>query len=185
MSLTPSKTPSIKKLLSRKSKIRLDIGCGENKQPGFVGMDLRPLPGVEIVHNVEQFPWPLPDNCVSVAVASHLVEHIDPHGGVFLNFMNEVWRVCEEDAQFAIATPYAGSPGYWQDPTHCNPCNEITWEYFDPESPIAKGMLWQIYTPKPWKIEYNVWRANGNMELLLRKRADDPKFYDFKKKETK
>lgn len=150
--------------------IKLDIGCGANKQPGFVGIDIRELPGVDIVHDVEVFPWPLPDDCASLAVASHLVEHIDPHKGVFLRFMDEVWRVMKEDGQFLIATPYAGSYGYWQDPTHCNPCNEATWGYFDPEH--GSG-LYGIYKPKPWKIVNSVWQQHGNMEVVLAKRKGE------------
>jgi hypothetical protein len=43
-------------LLKEKSGIRLDIGCGANKQENFVGIDYRDLPGVDIVHNVLKFP---------------------------------------------------------------------------------------------------------------------------------
>ena len=154
--------------------VRLDIGCGANKQPGFVGIDVRKLPGVDIVHNLESFPWPLPDRCANLAVSSHVVEHIDPHGGVFLNFMDEVWRVLKYGGQFMIATPYAGSHGYFQDPTHCNPCNETTWDYFDP---LGMG-LYKIYKPKPWKIVLNTWHANGNMEIILEKRKEDPSYYE-------
>lgn len=155
--------------------IRLDVGCGGNKQPGFVGIDYRALPGVDIVHNLEEFPWPLPDRCANLAVASHVVEHIDPHGGTFLKFMDEVWRILKYGGQFMIATPYAGSHGYFQDPTHCNPCNESTWYYFDPLA--VGGQLYNIYKPKPWKIEVNAWHVNGNMEILLTKRKEDPSYY--------
>jgi predicted SAM-dependent methyltransferase len=113
-------------ILKEYGGIRLDIGCGANKQPNFVGIDMRDLPGVDIVHDVEQVPWPLPDECVIVAICSHLVEHINPHGGGFIRFMDECWRVLKPDAQLAIITPYAGSPGYWQDPTHCNGRKENT-----------------------------------------------------------
>ncbi len=99
--------------------IKLDLGCGENKQEGFVGIDIRKLKGVDIVHDLEKFPYPLPDECASLAIASHLVEHINPHKGVFIDFMNEVWRLLKPNGEFIIGTPYAGSPGYYQDPTHC------------------------------------------------------------------
>ena len=56
--------------------IKLDIGCGGNKQPGFVGLDVRKLPGVDIVQDIEKFPWPLPNESVSFAMASHVLEHI-------------------------------------------------------------------------------------------------------------
>src|SRR5262245_6959710 len=91
--------------------IQLDIGCGANKQPGFTGIDIRPLPGVDIVHDVEAFPWPLPDECVSQAVSSHLVEHINPHKFGFVNFMDEVWRVMKPGGRFAIACPHGSSQG--------------------------------------------------------------------------
>lgn len=67
-------------IVRKNSGIRLDIGCGGNKQEGFVGIDARNLPGVDIVHNVLKFPWPLESETVLVAVASHLLEHILPSG---------------------------------------------------------------------------------------------------------
>jgi len=167
----------IKKLLDKNNQgVKIDLGCGENKQPGFLGIDIRKLPGVDIVHDLEKFPYPLPDECASVVVASHLVEHLNPHGGVFINFMNEIWRLLKSDGEFMISTPYAGSPGYWQDPTHCNPCSEITWEYFDPLGPMTKGALYRIYKPKPWKIKYNTWNETGNLEIVLIKRKIDKSY---------
>lgn len=168
-------SPKIKKLLAKHNQgVRLDLGCGENKQPGFVGIDYRKLKGVDIVHNLEQYPYPLPDECASLAVASHVVEHINPHGGVFIDFMNEVWRLLKFGGEFIIGTPYAGSPGYYQDPTHCNPCNEMTWAYFDPLNPTG---LYRIYKPSPWKIKYNTWSTTGNLEVVLIKRKIDKSYY--------
>lgn len=162
----------IDELLAEKSGIRLDIGCGANKTPGFVGMDMRPLEGVDIVQDVTQQPWPLPDESVLCAVASHLVEHIPPHNFGFINFMNEVWRIMKVGGEFAMALPHGSSQGYLQDPTHCNPCNEATWSYFDPEEPNTGGMLWQIYKPKPWKIKHLTWSPAANIEVVLVKRAE-------------
>ncbi len=166
----------IASLLKRHNQgIKLDIGCGENKNPGFVGMDMREGPGVDIVHDLETFPWPLPKESVSLAVASHVLEHINPHKFVFVNFMNEVWRVLKTGGRFAIAVPYAGSPGFFQDPTHCNPINEITFHYFDPLSTTG---LYNIYRPKPWKIVEGTltWNVAGNLEVVLEKRIVDKSY---------
>lgn len=162
---------NIENLLTEHQGIRLDIGCGANKQKGWVGLDIRPLDGVDIVWNVTDFPWPLPDGCVLIAFASHLVEHIPPHNFGFIKFMDEVWRVMKVGGEFAIATPHGYSPGYLQDPTHCNPCNEATWAYFDPEEPNTQGLLWRIYQPKPWKIKSLTWDLSANIEVVLVKRA--------------
>jgi SAM-dependent methyltransferase len=156
--------------------IRLDIGCGANCQSGFVGMDIRALSGVDIVHDVEMIPWPLEDECVLQAVSSHVVEHINPHKFGFVNFMDEVWRVLKPDAQFAIACPHGASPGFLQDPTHCNALNETTWSYFDPLCPYTGGALYRIYKPKPWRIEHLSWSPAANIEVILSKRREDPSY---------
>lgn len=160
-------------LLKDKSGIRLDIGCGGNKQPGFVGIDMLDLPGVDIVHDLEVTPWPLPDECVLTAVASHVLEHINPHKGVFINVMDEIWRVLKPNGQFAFVVPYAESHGMFQDPTHCNFINETTMAYFDP---LHESKFYQFYRPKPWKIEFQAANRNGVLECILRKREEDPSY---------
>lgn len=71
----------IDKLLKDKSGIRLDVGGGNNPNPGFVNIDILPLPMVDIVHNIEITPWPLPAECAITVTASHLLEHINPTAG--------------------------------------------------------------------------------------------------------
>lgn len=167
---------TINELIAQQSGIRLDIGCGANKQEGgFIGMDIRDLPGVDIIHNVEVYPWPLPDECVLVAICSHLVEHINPHNFGFINFMNEAWRVMKPGGEFFIVCPHGYSPGYLQDPTHCNALNETTWAYFDPEELKTGGLLYNIYQPKPWRIKHLRWSPIGNMEVVLVKRDSNGK----------
>lgn len=166
-------------LIAAYSGIKLDIGCGKRKQSGFVGIDYRDWGGVDIVHDLEQTPWPLPDGCVTTAIASHVLEHINPHKGVFLDVMNEIWRILRYDGQFAFVVPYAGSPGYWQDPTHCNGITEATMLYFDPdpEGKYAGPTYYLFYEPKPWKIEKLAFNTNGNLECVLKKRRDDKSFH--------
>lgn len=161
-----------------KSGINLDIGCGASKHPNYVGIDILPLDGVDIVHDLEKTPWPLPDECVHRAVASHVLEHINPAKGIFIDVMNEIWRVMKPGGQFAFVVPYAGNALYWQDPTHCNGINETTIYYFDPdpEMKYAGKALYSFYQPKPWKIEFMAYDRNGLLECVLSKRKEDPSF---------
>lgn len=165
--------PALEMALANNEVIKIDLGCGAKKQPGFIGIDNRKLPGVDIVQDVTQFPLAVPSDCASLVMASHLVEHITRENGTFLKFMDEIWRILKTGGQFMIAMPYAGSPGYYQDPTHVNPCNEFTWSYFDPLSP---GRLYYLYFPKPWKIISLQYSPNGNMEIVLEKRKEDPSY---------
>jgi len=155
--------------LTKYTGIRLDIGCGANKQTGCVGIDIRALEGVDIVHDLQVFPWPLGDESVIQAMSSHVVEHINPADFGFINFMDEVWRILKPGAQFAVSHPYGGSARYYQDPTHVNAITEATWGYFAPNDPYGNGFLWDIYKPKPWAIDKLYAHPYGDIEILLRK----------------
>lgn len=183
----------IEKLLEEKRGIKLDIGCGANKQGAdWVGMDVQPLPGVDIVHDLLDIPYPLPDECVLAAMASHLLEHIpktqviDRDGKLttihpLIMVMDEIWRIMRYDGQFAIAVPHGASPGFIQDPTHASPMNENTWAYFDPL--MYEGALYRFYRPKPWKVKVLPdgepmlsFDPSGNMEIVLVKRREDESY---------
>jgi SAM-dependent methyltransferase len=147
-------------LFRSKAGIRLDIGCGEAKQRGFVGMDVRQLPGVDIQHDAQDFPYPIPDSTCLQILLSHLWEHIEPRYRIAL--MDELWRIMKPDGQLLVSSPYYLSFGACQDPTHY-PCpNEATFLYFVPDSP-----LWQIYKPKPWRCIRNDYCQNGNLEVIM------------------
>lgn len=99
-------------LFKQHGGIKLDIGCGGNKQPGFVGMDARGLPGVDIVWNVTRFPWPLPDACVIQAISSHLVEHIPPFQPD-PKLLGLIWLLREKG--FINDTEISDHIGEWED----------------------------------------------------------------------
>ena len=142
--------------------IWLDLACGANKQPGAVGMDIRALPGVDIVQDLYELPWPLPDDCCARVLMSHIVEHLQPWR--VWDIFNEVWRVMQPRGQLFIATPYAGSPRFWQDPTHTHGWMEATPQYLDPAYP-----LYGIYRPQPWHIDLLEWHSVGDLSVILSK----------------
>jgi SAM-dependent methyltransferase len=150
----------------------VDIGCGGNKQgKDWFGIDYRKMPGVDLVQDLESFPWAVPSESFNTAIANHVIEHINPSHGIFISFMNEAWRILKEDGEFLIGAPYATSVGMFRDPTHCNFINEETWSYFDPEDQLYQGQLYGIYSPLPWRIKINTWHTTGNIEVVLVKRA--------------
>jgi SAM-dependent methyltransferase len=153
--------------------VKLDIGCGPCLQPGWIGIDKFEYPNV-IKHDLEVYPWPLPSDSIDFALGSHIAEHINPIGGGFIRWMDEIWRVLRVEASLVLAMPYAGSPGYWHDPTHCNGCTEHTWRYFDPMDPSG---YYFAYKPKPWKVSNVSFDVTGYMEVAMSKRMEDPSYY--------
>lgn len=154
--------------------MKLDIACGNHKDLGYVGMDIQALAGVDIVHDLNVLPWPVESGSVEAAKAWHIVEHIPPvcvtERGTrrpFLEFMNECWRVLQVGARLDIETPYGSSEGFLNDPTHCNPCNEVTFEHFDPDY-----RRYLTYRPRPWKIISLWFTKDGNINVVLEKRQE-------------
>lgn len=142
----------------------LDVGCGHHKTTGCVGMDRRKIDGVDVVHDIEDLPWPFEKDLFDRVILSHVMEHITPKYQV--EVMDEIWRITKVGGQVLLAMPYPGSTGHWQDPTHTKPWHQATPQYFDPDYPI----LYDVYRPKPWKIIDNLWRSDGNIEIRMEKR---------------
>lgn len=153
--------------------MKLDIGCGNHKDQGWIGIDIQPLPCVDIVHDLNLHPWPLESESVDQAKAWHVLEHIPPTCVTeastrrpFIEFMDELWRVLKPGGQVDIETPHGASDGYIHDPTHCNPIDELTFEHFDPDY-----RRYLTYRPKPWKIIKLAWTRDGNVNAVLEKRG--------------
>ena len=124
---------------TRAKTIKLDIACGQNKQKGHVGIDIAAIDGVDIVHDLNRYPWPIETGSVREAFSSHYVEHIpmdliaDDGRRVdgMMTFMDELWRVCKDGAKVLIVHPYFKCERAFQDPTHRRFITSATWHYFN------------------------------------------------------
>lgn len=123
---------------------KLDIACGQNKQPGFTGIDI--AGDADIVHDLFRFPWPIADRSVREVFVSHFVEHIphyrpewDGRDGWWL-FWEEVARICRKGATIRVIHPYVRSARAFWDPTHVRFIDETTWYYLDAQWRGAQGL---------------------------------------------
>jgi len=95
--------------------MNLDAGCGSRKPDGWVGLDHRPFPGVDVVFDLNSdAPWPFPNDTFDYIRANHIIEHLDNT----LRFFVEVERIARDGATLHIETPHYSSRDSWIDPTH-------------------------------------------------------------------
>jgi len=106
--------------------MKLHLGCGKSKLPGFVGVDITSLEGVDVLCDLERIPWPFLTSSVDECVLFHILEHLRNT----VQVMEEVWRICQPGAIVRIIVPYYNSPGAFQDPTHVRFFTERTFDYF-------------------------------------------------------
>lgn len=92
----------------------IDLGCGSKKTPGAFGIDHFPYPGVDIIFDLNQIPWPLGDSRFETVYAHHVIEHVNS----IPCFLSELHRISSDQAEVHIVTPHFSSLDSWKDPTH-------------------------------------------------------------------
>lgn len=118
--------------------LRVDIGCGKAKREGFVGVDIIPFEGVDIVMNAGKDKWPFRDGSVDEVHCSHFVEHLEPNERI--HFANELYRVLKKPEYDAagklvkglatVIVPHWASQRAYGDMTHKWPAVSEFWFYY-------------------------------------------------------
>ena len=98
--------------------MKLNMGCGHNKQPGYVNVDLSPACRPDVVCDLESVPWPWEDDSVDVVRFNHTLEHLGESSRSFLAMMKELYRICRNDAEIEINVPHPRHDNFINDPTH-------------------------------------------------------------------
>lgn len=109
---------------------RLNLGCGHNVLDGWINLDSQPLPGVEVVFDLDTCATggrlPFDDGSIDEFLLSHLLEHIrEP-----LPLMQEAWRIAAPGARMTVKVPHGGNDEAWTDPTHRRPYFAGSFGYF-------------------------------------------------------
>ncbi len=140
----------------------LELGCGRVKHANAVGIDRIALPGVDVVHDLNQRPYPFDDNTFDQVYAIHVIEHLDS----ILAVMEEIHRITKPHALVTIITPHHSDAISWQDPSHKWHLNSFSFSYF--ESTYATN----YYSTARFRIKRRevelaaIWKALGIQALI-------------------
>src|SRR5215472_14326418 len=107
--------------------MRLNLGCGRDIRDGWVNIDCRPAPGVDVVCDFGgKTVLPFGDDIVTLSEGSHVIEHLtDP-----LPFMEELHRVTVPGGRAVFRCPYGSSDDADEDPTHVRRMFHGSWGFF-------------------------------------------------------
>ena len=141
----------------------LDVGCGQNKFPGAIGIDANPRTQADFIHDLGVFPYPFNDDEFDEIICRHVIEHVPD----VLGFVNELYRITKAGGRLKIVTPHYSNPDWPTDPTHRNHFNCYSFTCFMPDrTPFP------FYTQSELRLLSihvslaNLWRAIG-LELLV------------------
>lgn len=104
----------------------LDVGCGQAKHPGAVGLDINPLSDADVIADLNQRPWPFAENTFDHILCKHIVEHIAD----LPDFLEELHRIARPGAVVEIVTPHFSNRYSFTDPTHLHHLGWHSLDYF-------------------------------------------------------
>ena len=140
-----------------KALLRLDLACGQRKTEGYTGVDKASAPGVDVIHDLRQLPWPFENESVEHVTCSHFVEHLD--GYERAGFLSELYRILAFATEptnpqslmgkASLVFPYYTSSRAVQDFTHKWP-------------PLCEQSF--LYSNKAWREQNGL--THGDYELM-------------------
>jgi ubiquinone/menaquinone biosynthesis C-methylase UbiE len=120
----------------------LDVGCGQKKRPGAIGIDCNPRTAADVLHDLNVFPYPFRDNEFQEIHCDSILEHLDD----FFRVMSELYRIACPGGVIHIKVPYYTSFDAYTDPSHKHFFTSRSFDYF------RENYAYNYYTPTRFTI---------------------------------
>lgn len=111
---------------------KLHLGCGHKYKEGWINLDFgnKDIYGeeikVDVIHDLNKFPYPFKDNSFDRLLTEHTIEHLDDLEKVF----SELVRITKSGGKIKIIVPYFSHYASFRDPTHKHYFSLDTITYF-------------------------------------------------------
>lgn len=117
----------------------LELGAGKNpykpkKDEIVIHLDKVKLPDIEVIHDLNKFPYPFKDNEFDIVIANNVLEHLNDLDRV----MREIWRILKPKGIFKVKVPYFAHPNAFTDHTHKHFFTLHSFDYWDNNTTLGK-----------------------------------------------
>jgi hypothetical protein len=155
--------------------LKLNLGCGGKIYDGWVNVDKYDHYPIDILHDLETFPYPFDDDSCNEILLSHVLEHLGRDTEVFNNIVKELFRVCCHDALIHIIVPHPRHDNFLSDPTHVRPINEHVIALYDKKRNLEWEAIGAANTPLGLllDVDLRIEEATLNVENKYRKLLAD------------
>jgi predicted SAM-dependent methyltransferase len=116
--------------------IQLNLGCGDQRLDGFIGIDRLPRQGTDLICDLGQ-GFPVASSSVDHIYTKSVLEHI----GDLESVLKEILRVLKPGSKVYIYVPHWSNPFYYSDYTHRRFFGLTTFDYFArPENQVYRAV---------------------------------------------
>ena len=125
---------------------KLNIGCGKDIRRGFVNVDYLKSKGVDVVCNLNNYPYPFQNNQFDEILAKDILEHLEKPD----KCMRELWRISRNGCKIKIIVPHYSSVNAWGDMTHVKPFSQHSMDHFNIKK--EKGTSLEFHQKEKFKV---------------------------------
>lgn len=148
---------------------KIYLGAGTDRHDGFIHVDHLPLEGIDVVHNLMEFPYPFDDNSAEHIIAIDVLEHLDHYTKdgkpTVIEFIKECHRILKDNGLLFIQTPRYDADFLWIDPTHIRGFHEQSMDFFDPNKHFGKTT--GFYSDAKFDVDCTI-LPNKNLQFNMR-----------------
>ncbi len=151
------------------NKVKINLGAGSDTDPTWVNVDMIKLEGIDVVHNLINFPYPFEDNSADEIKAVDVLEHMPPYIGEahgVIKFIEECHRILKPGGTLYIQTPGWKAEFLWIDPTHVRGFDIQSMDFLDPTTHY--GRTTGFYSKCKFKVKAEE-LENHNLRFWMEK----------------
>jgi SAM-dependent methyltransferase len=136
----------------------LDIGCGVNKAAGAIGMDVNPRSDADVIHDLDDLPYPFVDDEFDEVIGRHVIEHVrDP-----MAVMCELHRITRNGGVVKLVAPHWTNPDFATDLDHRNHLNSYSFRNLTAERAVFKFYTDVRFRQRRVRVTLvNLWKLTG------------------------
>lgn len=109
-----------------KNKIKkINLGCGNVMMPGYINVDNNPNCKPDVVHDLDNYPYPFRDNEFNEIYLDHVIEHLDNP----ILLLQELFRIAKNRCVIIIKCPHFSCN--WLHPGHKSSIGIGLFDVFD------------------------------------------------------
>ncbi len=93
---------------------KLNLGIGNQPMKGYINIDKLNLKGVNVIHDLDVFPYPFKSNSIDEIYTEYTMEHMKD----IIGTLKEVHRISKSNAIIEIIVPHFTAHRMFSDLTH-------------------------------------------------------------------
>ena len=152
--------------------LRVNLGCGNKRREGFIGVDVGDFPAVDVRSDVLDYLRSLPDASVAEVYSRHFLEHLEPPA--LQELLAQVDRVLQPGGRIHFIVPHFSNPYYHSDPTHRQAFGVHTFSYLCEHTCLhrsvpsyARRAGWSLSRVRVGFLPYERWTLFGRPRWML------------------